>query len=251
MRSLRRRYRIRCCRARCSVNRRLTNLNARQKPVKTEQRATSRPWGCRLRPLWFLGQVKNRTRAGQVGRSTSEPSIARTRRKPFHNIWGANCCSYRLVRRLHNVRQNVRGRSDRAWQKASSVTQPRLDPGQRWQTQPQARRSPWVMDSVCRATSIMSQATTSGVSRGWRWGAQPVCWATAENSRADMTVRNRAIPVDSRRLAARLRTEPIADMIRPPCVGPMDGGHPMTTRSNPSIGTWRLSLLVKRSCGLA
>jgi hypothetical protein len=219
-----------------------------QKPVITEQSATRRPCGRLLRPRPPRGQVKNRTSAGTLGKSTSEPSAASTRKRRFQSIWGPNRFSYRTTRRSQRIRQNRSFSRPRASQKASSVTfSARI--GARERTQLQACNKPWVIEAECRATSIMSQETTSGVRIRLRRGKQPASWAAIRNSRAGRMAWKALNPEVSTRPAARTSVEPIENIRASMQLA--DGWRSsMTTFGNPSIGQRRLLLLGNRA-GLA
>lgn len=179
--------------------------------MTTEQRATKRPCGHLLCPLPPLGRVKNLTRAGTLGRSTSEPSTANTRKRPFHSICEPNRRSYRIPKRSQRILQNRSLRWLRASQNASSVTV-LVFLGERDRTQPQARITPWVMDSECNATNIISQATTSGVNVRLRRGEHPACLAAAINSRAGIISWKQPKPRDFKRTVALSGCVPIIDI---------------------------------------
>lgn len=203
---------MRCCKAVCSVNPRATNLKATQKPVKTEHRATKRPWGRRLSLLPFLGRPKKRTSAGTFGRLTSAPSPARTRSLFFHSIAEANRRSYRCRRRSPRPFQKPIGSPLRPWQNASSVTPASSSHGKLARINPQAWVSPWVMEQTCRPTYIVNQATTSGTSGRRRRGAQPASHATAAKSSAVRMDRKGASPNCPRTSEAARRAVPIESM---------------------------------------
>jgi hypothetical protein len=201
-----------------------------QNPVQTEHNATKRAWGVLLSPAPPFGRPKKRATSGTFGTTTSLPSPATTR-LPFHRISAPKRSSYRDPRRRHKVLKNARLSCLRAWQKASSDTGRAWRSPQSWRTTPHAWSRPWVMDSVYRATYIISQATTSGTSGRSRLGAQPVCSATIRNSCDGMIVRNGQSPKRWRIAVAPRDAEPILDMRKPPCQSRTDGGHPMTTSS--------------------
>lgn len=226
---------MRCRKTVCSVNLRLTNLKATQKPVKTEHRATSRPWGCRLAPLPFLGRPKNLTSAGTLGSSASVPSPAKTRCLPFQSMRERKFSSYRCCRRSQSVRQKLSESCPRAKQKASSVTQVSFRAGQIARTRPQAWVSPWVIDFVVRATYIMSHTTTSGIRGRLRCGSQPPFRAAMANSSGGKRPRKGAKPKCCRMCEARGRHEPIEDIAKPPCKSQTVGGSPKPRlQPNPS-----------------
>jgi hypothetical protein len=141
----------------------------------------------------------------------SEPSPARTRKRPFQSICEPNRRSYRMTKRSQRMRQNRNFSCPRAPQNASSVTVA-FRRGERQRTQPQARINPWVMDSECRATHIMSQATTSGVRIRLRCGEHPACRAAVLNSRAGRIARKSPRPDERKRTVAQSRVEPIEDI---------------------------------------
>jgi len=201
----------------CSVNRRPTNLKATQKPVKTEHKATSRPWGRRPSALPFWGRPKKRARAGTLGRLTPDPSPASTRNRFFHRMADANRRSYRPWRRPQIARQKPRVSRRRAWQKASSVGPAPVHPGQTAWTSPQAWISPWVIEEVWSPTYIISQETTSGISGRRRCGAQPVCRAATAKSSGVSIRRKGPSPNCWRMGVAERRDEPIGFMRQPPC----------------------------------
>lgn len=201
-------------------------MKATQKPVNTEQRPTSRPWGRRLAPLPFLGRPKNFTSAGTLGRATSVPSPAKTRCLPFQSMCEGKFASYRCCRRSQSVRQKRSGSRPRARQKASSVTQVSLRVGQIARTSPQAWVSPWVIDLVVRATYIMSHTTTSGIRGRLRCGSQPASRAASANSSGGKSPRKGARPKCCRMCEARGRHEPIENIAKPPCKSQTAGGSP-------------------------
>ena len=217
---------MKCLRAWCSVKGLWMSLKAKQNPVSTEHKVTSFPWG-RCPSLFPLrGFPNKRTIGGAWGRSTSDPSTARSRKVFFHSSEEVNVASNRLVKCRQSLRQNPRVSCFRAWQKASSVTQPSWSHGQAARTKPHARQSPCVMDVVCSPTYIISQATTSGMSGRFRFGAQSASHATRAKTSEGRTWRNGARPNFWRTAAAPCRWVPIDAMTKPPCRCPMMGGHP-------------------------
>lgn len=186
-------------------------MKAVQKPVNTEQNATSRPWGWRLFRLPFLGQPKKEAKAGTLGSRTSEPSPASTRNRSFQRMAASKRSWYRTCNRSQRARQNRSGNFLRAWQKASSLTQLAGRWGQAARTQSQARRSPWVIDSVCSPTQAMSQKTTCGVRGRSFLGAQPVLRAIVLKSPGVKTAWNRARPTE-RMVPERAWVEPMNDI---------------------------------------
>lgn len=224
--SSRRRRRIRCCKAWCSVKRLAMSLNAKQKPVKTEQRATSLACGWRPSPFPLRGLPKNRATMGVFGRSTSAPSIARRRKVFFQSREEANLASKRLTSRSQRFRQNPMVNCLRAWQKASSVTQPAWSHGQTPRTSPHAPQSPWVIEVVCSPTYIINHATTSGMRGRSRLGAHPPSRAAVTKTSGGRIPRNGARPNLWKMVDAQAFWNPIESMSKPPCKCPMVGGLP-------------------------
>lgn len=213
--------------------------------MNTEQIATSRPWGCRLWRFPFLGQPKKEIKAARRDSRTSDPSPAKTRKRPFQSNWEPKRFWYRCCSVSHKLRQKRSGSFARAWQKAASVTTFSGRCGQAVRSQSQARISPWVIDSEWRLTDIMSQQTTSGSStRLFRLGAQSQRRAIVLKSSGVRMAWNCDRP-NERRVPVRERGEPMNDITS---LHARSGGwavvhdHPVST---PSIGLRRLFLLAK------
>lgn len=223
----------------CSENRNPVNRKERQKPVSTEHKATSLPWGDEPSPWRPLGLPKKRASAGTRGRSTFEPSTASKRKRSFHRIVESNRCWYRIASVSQRVRQNFSRSWRRAKQKASSVTHWVRSQGQAPRANPQAWTRPWVMEQEQRPTYIINQATTSGMSTRLRWGAQPVLVATSEKSWGVRIARKGPSPNCCKSCRAVRRGEPIDTMSKPPCK-PDGGWSSMTTRAIRPVGYGRL-----------
>ncbi len=194
------------------------NLKATQNPVNTEHSATSLACGWRPSPLPLRGFPKNRTTAGVLGRSTSAPSMASSRKVSFQSMAGANVASNRRTKCPQRVRQNPMVSCFLAWQKASSLTQPWCSHGHTARTNPHAWASPWVIEVVCKPTYIINQATTSGMSGRWRLGAQSASRAAVTKTSGDRIPRKGANPNCWRMTEAHRRCEPIPATKEPPCI---------------------------------